>query len=246
MQETEADREAREFKKRFDRRRRIFRLCFLLIIIAIVSLFVAKSVREHRTIGGIPKPIQKDLSINDEKGHSFEVEDGTVELTYLATYDIEGLVVFVDDYDDLWSNLFKTTPSGQEVAERAMPRDISLAWGNVAANANDFKWSHGYRDLVMEYKGGVSVRDSEGDFEMSNNHIIIEPNSDLRKDLMKVKKRDHIRMKGYLVQGIFTNTKTGYAEMFTSSLSRSDSGGGGFNRKTNCEIMYLTDLEWLD
>ena len=63
---------------------------------------------------------------------------------------------------------------------------------------------------------------------------------------MKVKKRDHIRMKGYLVQGIFTNTKTGYAEMFASSLSRSDSGGGGFNRKTNCEIIYLTDLEWLD
>ena len=246
MEETEADREAREFKKRFDRRRRIFRLVFLLIVAAIVSLFVVKSIREHRTIGGIPKPIQRDLNGNEEKSHSFEVEDGSVELTYLASYDIEGLVVYVDDYDSLWSNLFETTPSGQEVAERAMPRDISLAWGSVAANANNFKWSHGYRDLVVDYKGGYSLKDTDGDYEISNNHIIIEPDSDLRKDLMKIKKRDHIRMKGYLVQGVFTNSKTGYAQTFTSSLSRSDSGGGGFNRKTNCEIMYLTDLEWLD
>jgi hypothetical protein len=62
---------------------------------------------------------------------------------------------------------------------------------------------------------------------------------------MKVKNRDYIEIKGYLVEGSFIEDK-GYVSTFRSSLVRNDDGGFGFDRKTSCEIIYITDLEWLD
>jgi hypothetical protein len=104
-----------------------------------------------------------------------------------------------------------------------------------------------YHKQIIRFKSGgrTTVRDYNGDDEVSNNHIIIEPDSELRKKVMKVKNRDYIEIKGYLVEGSFIEDK-GYVSSFRSSLVRNDDGGFGFNRKTSCEIIYITDLEWLD
>lgn len=251
--DTKANADAREFTEKFKRGRKRRRWILVGVLAVLSIVLVANYIRGHRTLAGIPKPIQKDIkqAILDgdttETEHSFEVKGGRVELTYLATYDIKGLVVYVDDYDNLWANLFRTEFEGMEVAERAMPRDISLAWGSVAKNANGFKWGHGYRDLIIHFKsdGPRTLQDRDGDDEVSNNHIIIEPDSELRKKVMKVKNRDYIEIKGYLVEGSFIDDR-GYVETFRSSLVRNDDGGTAFNRKTSCEIIYITDLEWLD
>lgn len=247
-EETTGDIESDEFVKNYKMRRSILRFCLVLCLGILVVLGVFKFVRSRRTIEDIPAPVQVDLAEAEDGhiDHRFEVEDGYVELTYLATYDIKGLVVYVDDYDNLWANLFRTQPEGTRVAEIAMPRDLGIAWGDVAAHANEFKWGHGYRDLITTPKSGRSWRDDNGDDLMSNNHIIIEPGSELHDKLMKVKNRDYIEIKGYLVSGSFVDTKYGYIDSFHSSMTRSDVARMITNRITTCEIIYLTDIEWLD
>ena len=250
--ETKADIEADDLTKNFKAKRKA--ICWVLVLcLLLASVFgVFKYIRNHRTIEGIPAPIQ--VSIEEaiangsatETTHSFTVDGGRVELQYLATYDIKGLVVYVDDYDTLWANLFRTKYDNFRVAEIAMPRDISIAWGNVAAQANDFKWGHGYRDLRIEMEAGRGYKNANGEDEVSNNHIIIEPDSELRKKLMKIKNRDYIEIKGYLVSGSFIDERNGYVETFHSSMTRSDTARMITNRITTCEIIYITDIEWLD
>ena len=61
----------------------------------------------------------------------------------------------------------------------------------------------------------------------------------LRAAIKTIKKGDHIRIKGYLVNVDAVNRDM---KTFTwhSSTSREDGGGGA------CEIIYVKDIEWLD
>lgn len=253
IKETEED--VKRYVQKHKYMRIINRVLFTSIVLAILGFGAYKIIRGFRTIDEVRKPIQKDIvqAIADgdttETGYSFSTKDGHIDMEYLATYDIEGLVTYIDEYDDLWANLTRDKNEGMTFEERVIPRDLVIVWGSMAANANRFIYGHRYRQSRIKALGSdAQWIDSDGDHLYSNNHIIVEPGTEQYKKLMKVKNRDHIRIKGYLIEATFYDNAMNWSYTSTSSLSRSDTTSSTNIFKdptTNCEIIYMTDLEWL-
>lgn len=71
----------------------------------------------------------------------------------------------------------------------------------------------------------------------SNNHLI-PSNDNIEKLIKKIKENDYIKLKGYLVNA--KTKKASTMDSFDSSISRVDTGGGA------CEVIYVTDITWLE
>ena len=205
---------------------------------------IPAEIHAHRTIAGIPEPVQIDIADLDiaETTKTIDRDGYWAELEYLASYDIKGLVVALDDYDHKIGEV--------SAFDKAIPRDLSLTWGVSAQYSNKIKWSHGGRAVKWEYTPDLwqSRGLSEHDFinSISNNHLITDDKSIYRK-IKRVRRGDYIEMKGYLVRGKITDKKTGYEYTFSSSLVRDDYTRNMLkDSSTSCEIIYLTSIEWLD
>ena len=234
-------------KKRQKNEKRVVRriACIALILVAVYAVFkIPAEIHAHRTIAGIPEPVQIDIAVLDIADTTKTIDrDGYwAELEYLASYDIKGLVVALDDYDHKIGEV--------SAFDKAIPRDLSLTWGVSAQYSNKIKWSHGGRAVKWEYTPDLwqSRGLSEHDFinSISNNHLITDDKSIYRK-IKRVRRGDYIEMKGYLVRGKITDKKTGYEYTFSSSLVRDDYTRNMLkDSSTSCEIIYLTSIEWLD
>ncbi len=202
---------------------------------------VPQYLHAQRTIAGIPEPIQELLSESEENQKTIHWNDCEIRLNYLASYDIKGLVVELDDYDN--------KIGGSDTFDRAIPRDLSLAWGKAAEYKTSFRWSHGGRALKQEYDYDVlrELHLSEHDIvaSASNNHIMTD-DKELYKKLKRVRRGDYIEMKGYLVAATIIDEKNGDQYDIRSSLTRDDYSTSVLDQKTSCEVMYITSLEWLD
>ena len=240
----EQRRKAKRAKKRLVAVGVVASVCAVYAAFAIPLYFHA-----HRTIAGIPEPVQISIGdlVSEAKERGEEIETGKTiggdgyraAMTYLASYDIKGLVVEVDDYDGRDAQSF----------DKAIPRDISLAWGASAEFSDEIKWSHGNRKLKYEYGGDIFQKHAitMGDLtsSVSNNHILVDDKGLYRK-LKRVRIGDYIEMKGFLVEATITDEAGRGAYTVRSSLVRTDYSTSVFDRKTSCEIMYITSLEWLD
>ncbi len=234
-------------KKRQKNEKRVVRriACIALILVAVYAVFkIPAEIHAHRTIAGIPEPVQIDIADLDiaETTKTIDRDGYWAELEYLASYDIKGLVVALDDYDHKIGEV--------SAFDKAIPRDLSLTWGVSAQYSNKIKWSHGGRAVKWEYTPDLwqSRGLSEHDFinSISNNHLITDDKSIYRK-IKRVRRGDYIEMKGYLVRGKITDKKTGYEYTFSSSLVRDDYTRNMLkDSSTSCEIIYLTSIEWLD
>ena len=234
-------------KKRQKSEKRVVRriACIALILVAVYAVFkIPAEIHAHRTIAGIPEPVQIDIADLDiaETTKTIDRDGYWAELEYLASYDIRGLVVALDDYDHKIGEV--------SAFDKAIPRDLSLTWGVSAQYSNKIKWSHGGRAVKWEYTPDLwqSRGLSEHDFinSISNNHLITDDKSIYRK-IKRVRRGDYIEMKGYLVRGKITDKKTGYEYTFSSSLVRDDYTRNMLkDSSTSCEILYLTSIEWLD
>ena len=234
-------------KKRQKSEKRVVRriVCIALILVAVYAVFkIPAEIHAHRTIAGIPEPVQIDIADLDiaETTKTIDRDGYWAELEYLASYDIKGLVVALDDYDHKIGEV--------SAFDKAIPRDLSLTWGVSAQYSNKIKWSHGGRAVKWEYTPDLwqSRGLSEHDFinSISNNHLITDDKSIYRK-IKRVRRGDYIEMKGYLVRGKITDKKTGYEYTFSSSLVRDDYTRNMLkDSSTSCEIIYLTSIEWLD
>lgn len=234
-------------KKRQKSEKRVVRriACIALILVAVYVVFkIPAEIHAHRTIAGIPEPVQIDIADLDiaETTKTIDRDGYWAELEYLASYDIKGLVVALDDYDHKIGEV--------SAFDKAIPRDLSLTWGVSAQYSNKIKWSHGGRAVKWEYTPDLwqSRGLSEHDFinSISNNHLITDDKSIYRK-IKRVRRGDYIEMKGYLVRGKITDKKTGYEYTFSSSLVRDDYTRNMLkDSSTSCEIIYLTSIEWLD
>lgn len=247
---TKIVKDAKKHTEARKKRRIVYRIGFVVLLVFIAISSTYNILMDRRTKDGVRKPIQKSIeqAIADgdttQTSHSIEIPEGRVDMKFLATYDMVGLVTYADNYDTFWRNMVRRKDEGNTASEKLMPMDLLIAWEWAAANANEYNWDHAYRGGRIQAKSfDVPMRDSEGDFLHSNNHIIVEPNSDLRKKLLSIRKRDYIHLKGYLVEATFYDYATNTHYTTTSSLSRSDDSGQPLARKTNCEIIYLTDLE---
>lgn len=201
-------------------------IVFLLIIMAGAG-YLIWSGGSRRSVAGIREPVQGDAS----GGTKMTAAGYSVEVTYLASYDIEGLVVHRKKY------------GGSGIGASLAPVDLALAWGSVAANNNNinFHWKQSGRWVywrVYDISDLAPVGgEADVDRQSSNNHIV-PANETIRTKVKKVRRGDHIRIKGYLVD-IHAEKPDGSYFNWGSSTSRDDTGDGA------CELIYVTDIEWL-
>ncbi len=199
-----------------------------ILIVASIALVIYRA-GTRRSVNGIPDPAQTQ-HLDDT---AFRIDDYNIVITYLYDYDIEGLVVSTKDYISF------------DIGDKLSQRDFGLAWGAVAEYNGliDFHWSQSGRFLYHKIDSGAEIDKVGGaayfNEHSSNNHII-PANDDVKWKMWLVRKGDHIRMKGYLVNVDGAKMNGSGTLTWHSSTNRTDTGDGA------CEVVYVTSIEWLD
>ncbi len=197
-----------------------------LIIFALILFIYLYGKGRQRAVAGISDPVQTEAS--GETYLSVGGYDMTVQFLY--EYEIEALVVSTHNAHD---------GTGAKLA----PRDIVLCWGSVAAlnETIDFHWNQSgrfYSWHVDTYDEVNAAGGVQGVNEHSSNNHLVPADSRIRRQINSIKTGDHIRLKGYLINidGTASNGSTFY---WYSSTTRSDTGNH------SCELIYVTEVEWL-
>ena len=196
-------------------------IVFLSLVLGGIAYLVYQN-GSRRAIRGLSEPIQEDAtgSVKIYAG------DWKGEAEFKASYEVDALVVHRKKYSGGPDGAFS-------------PVDLALAWGRVAEynKAIDFHWSQSgrwYMWRTNDLDDLIPVGDVENvDLNSANTHII-PANNEIKKKVLKIRRGDHVKLKGYLVYIEATN---GRGETFTwhSSLSREDTGDGA------CEVFYVTE-----
>lgn len=183
----------------------------------------------------IPDPVQNAIEKDSFTIQRFGVD---IKITKLASYDITGKVEAIKDYS---SNFFSNFLNfeAENMTNYISPRDLTLSWGPIALNenSNSIKADQNYlnSERVVWYTYTDSLKKKYGEeyilSHISNNHVITLQN-DLKKQLLKIKQADIVRIKGYLVEVSCSNG----IHWGPSSLRRDDNGLHG------CEILYAEDI----
>ena len=220
---------------------KINKYVIILLIILLVVILIATAVfsypfilaatnREYRTIDNIPAPIQNSVAGNVSTRLSGS--NWSANAKHLASYQIEGLVVGLDDY------------TSNSLYDRVSPRDISLAWGDMAAHNNLITWERSHREMNAEVSLFAEIiigkKYDELFSQYSNNHLIFNDDS-IRETALSVKRGDHIKITGFLVDATIrdNNDRNAYYKL-TSSLRRDDEGDD------SCEVILVTEVKILD
>ncbi|MCR4650877.1 MAG: hypothetical protein K5662_03890 [Lachnospiraceae bacterium] len=205
-----------------------FRRLILIIMLVALVLFIKYKNGERRAYAGIPEPIQTEA----EGQTKIYVDDYDVTIDYLYAYDIEALVIGTKKYSE-W-----------DIAGKLAPKDLGLAWGDVAAynDVIDFHWRQSGRWLNWHVDSMEEISEVGGvadvNRQSSNNHVIAA-DTDVRSTIAKIRRGDHVHLKGYLIslKGV---SSEGNTYTWVSSTSRTDSGAHA------CEVFYVTDARILD
>jgi len=193
-----------------------------LIVIAVYGI----THMGHRGMAtGLREPIQTEAS----GMKTFQKDGYTVSVDYLYEYDIIALVLHTKNYAPM------------TVMDRLAPKDLALAWGDVAANNLniDFHWnqmSRFYFWHVNSYSELAPVG-SEADVSLqSANCHIIAADLATRRQISRVRMGDIVHLKGYLVS-VYASKPNGKYYFWESSTTRTDTGDGA------CEVIYVTSAE---
>ena len=162
----------------------VFILCLIFVAGYFLQRFIHSGTRN--SIKGLKEPVQREV----EGGTVYMDKGGfDITVTFKCSYDIEALVVHTKDYrgDD-------------NMADAISPVDLGLAWGRVAAlnEKVDFQWDQANRRCYCEVNsqedmylvGGMDYLSQN----FSNNHII-PAEENVRKDIERVRRGDHIRLR---------------------------------------------------
>ncbi len=213
-------------KKRFVLNQKLLVILSVCFVIILLLMFVPK-IGIRRGISGIGEPVQEETT-----GYT-EIDVGGYEVSIykLYTYEIEALVVHTKNY------------YGTGLDKKLAPKDVALAWGDVAKynDTINFHWRQGQRRCYwrlnahdLDYIGGIGYAASH----FSNNHLIAS-NKSVKRKIKKLKKGDHVVITGFLVN-IDAENESGKSYIWDTSTSRDDEGDGA------CELIYVTDVKWLD
>lgn len=211
----------------------IYLVILAILAVCAYSLFFSGGggPGELNAISGLPAPKQTELGKNDEEAKIVNIKGYTMNVKFKYKYEIEALVVSAKAYN------------GFGIQDAISPKDLALAWGDVAALNKDidFQWDQSGRFASWYIDSGEDLAKLGGvdavTRQMSNNHIF-PATTTVKNDLKKVKMGDHIRIEGYLVD-IYGYNKSGATFTWNSSTSREDSGDGA------CEVIYTTKIEWV-
>lgn len=107
-------------------RKIIILIIFITVIILLFKIFyVKKPIEFVETLSNISPPIQKATTGNTTK----TIDETTVYIEYLASYEISGLVVDVQNYYE------------HNIKNKLSPVDIGISWGFLADNNDKMSWS---------------------------------------------------------------------------------------------------------
>lgn len=172
-------------------------------------------------------PVQ--IKVDNQSSGQYRGRD--IKMKFKYYYDISAVVTSVKDY------------YGFDDYATLVPRDVCLAWGNLAKTFQQNKASfHQYERACRVDVDDENVDPSEVNqfrnelgvmFDIistySNNHII--PSSpEIREKIWNLNVGDKVRMTGYLVRVNYNNT------ILDSSISREDGTNGA------CEVFYVTKV----
>lgn len=203
---------------------RIIWLTLLTIVIGVLLYRYIEGRGVRRGIKGLGEPVQTEAEGSAKKF----VNGYEADITFKAAYEIEALVVHTKKYDS-------------KVSGALAPVDLALAWGKVAEYNDkiDFHWSQSGRWAtwrVDDIDELMPLGDVENvDRSSSNNHIIPADDS-IKKTVMKIRRGDRVKLKGYLVDVDAADSK-GNTFKWNSSTSRTDKGDGA------CELIYVTEAK---
>jgi bifunctional DNA-binding transcriptional regulator/antitoxin component of YhaV-PrlF toxin-antitoxin module len=171
-------------------------------------------------------------------GKDIGLDDYRLEMHYLASYDIQGIV--------LDTKHIKI----QTAFDKSFPVDVGIAWGEMAANRNLVNCTNGPRKMSCTYDMDEIMRKTEAKRAIrdmvSNNHLS-PANKDIYDKIMRIRKGNYIRIQGYLVQFAVNDNMDSHLYEGVSSLTRTDRMSSIFDTtNTGCELIYVTSVEWLD
>jgi len=212
----------------------------ILLVLLIVPVFllvrnfsggseiVEKSIEKVSRLNFLESPVQTEASGET----SVRIYGTNVKLTYVAEYTISGRVLITQSF------------SGGTKG-RLSPVDVALAWDFLADTQVDSKITWGipksrfYSFAVsdgawLNRVGGPNVIISNS----ANNHLIPADNK-IRELIGLIEAGDYIRIEGYLVN-VYWEAGFGSYYAWDTSTTRTDTGDG------SCEIIYVTDIKWLE
>lgn len=209
-----------------------WKLWLLVIAIAVAlggyAWYLINNVGYRNSIPGLEPPTQSETFGGVQKN----VDGYSVEISFKYTYSLDALVVSTKEYD------------GSGLADKLSPVDLGLAWGDVAANNEkvDFHWEQRGRWIYWQldsYSDLMTVGGEQNiECQVSNNHII-PATKDVKKQALKIRRGDRVRLEGYLVDVSAQRSDGAWFE-WDSSTTREDTGDGA------CEVFYVTKVEIVD
>ena len=208
----------------------VFILCLVFVAGYFLQRFIHSGTRN--SIKGLKAPVQHEVD-----GGTVHMDKGgyDITITFKCSYDIDALVVHTKDYR-----------GDSNMADAISPVDLGLAWGKVAElnEKVDFQWDQANRRCYCEVNSQEDMYLVGGeDFlnqSFSNNHII-PAEENVKRDVQRIRRGDHVRLRGYLVNVDGVEKKSGQGGYYWhSSTTREDSGDGA------CEIIYVTNVDWID
>ncbi len=208
----------------------VFILCLVFVAGYFLQRFIHSGTRN--SIKGLKAPVQHEVD-----GGTVHMDKGgyDITITFKCSYDIDALVVHTKDYR-----------GDSNMADAISPVDLGLAWGKVAElnETVDFNWDQASRRCYCEINSQEDMYLVGGeDFlnqSFSNNHII-PAEENVKRDVQRIRRGDHVRLRGYLVNVDGVEKKSGQGGYYWySSTTREDSGDGA------CEIIYVTNVDWID
>jgi hypothetical protein len=224
--------------------RRPFVIGFFAVLAIVGVWHTAKYFYEHRSIQDVPEPVQVTLSDEEQEevhiveGRDIGMPDYYLEMHYLASYDIQGIVMDTKHMD--WGTAF----------DKSFPVDVSIAWGELAANRDLMSCTNGPRKLSCSYDFDKVMERTEvgrGILDLVSNNHLSPANREIYDKIMRIRKGNYIRLQGYLVR-IYVKDDSGDTPFeAVSSLTRKDHMSSIFDTTaTGCELIYVTSVEWLD
>lgn len=194
----------------------------LIAILITVILFLGRAMINDKVLyqGEIVRPIQKEIKKKKEIIHSGK--EGDVRLLIKEEYELTGVVKSKKKYSDFPSQISEY--------------DLAIAWGDLNKEEVDssIKYSQRGRWYYYRYSADCPVSQSYISKHSSNTHII-HKDKDILKEIKKIDKGDHVKLKGFLVDVDFKNSDN--MPLWKTSRTRSDTGNGA------CEILYLEEVE---
>ena len=197
----------------------------LIVGVIIFAYFVFNAKGKQREIEGLGEPVQGDATGQVK----MSLSGFDLNIKYLKSYQIDALVVGVEDY------------SLGGVGDDLVPRDLALVWGKVAEYNTrcGFDWSQSgrwYRWRAPSYEALKPVGDVTYVNQHSSNNHLIAADEAVKNRISKVKVGDEVIISGFLVDVSGKNDK-GETFSWTSSTSRTDTGAH------SCELIYVTDMD---